>query len=170
MPNAQCISDPCHDYHDRPDHYDHHDHHDRHDRPDFHNHHDHHDHGDHEEVGGFTPASWRLSDHVCTHCRVDLSDGQWWINHSVRPICRYRATRAAKNLELNIKLVICSYFCSNSNIVFFIFNPSSLIDMICSSDLQILQQVHFASMAKYSIMNRQNFTEFPPSNFRGGGG
>ena len=120
MPNAQCISDPCHDHHD------HHDHHDRPDRPDFHNHHDHHDHGDHEEVGGFTPASWRLSDHVCTHCRFDLSDGQWWINHSVRPICRYRATRAAKNLELNIKLVICSYFCSNSNIVFFIFNPSSL--------------------------------------------
>ena len=167
MSNAQCISDPRHDHYD---HHDHHDHHDRPDRPDFHNHHDHHDHGDHEEVGGFTPASWRLSDHVCTHCRVDLSDGQWWINHSVRPICRYRATRAAKNLELNIKLVICSYFCSNSNIVFFIFNPSSLIDMICSSDLQILQQVHFASMAKYSIMNRQNFTEFPPSNFRGGGG
>ena len=57
---------------------------------------DHDDHDDHldlddhhvcKEVGGCTQASWRLSDHMREHCRVDRSE-LIMVSHSVTDQCR----------------------------------------------------------------------------------
>ena len=112
----------------------------------------------HKQVGGYPTRCARVA------ALISLNS-QWWINHSVRPIFRYRATKPAWNLELNLNFIICSYFLLKFQSCFFHIQSflSYQYDLELWSDLQILQRVHIASTAKYSLMNRQKFTELPPS-------